>query len=74
MSNLLTLTFIQRQPTIQSDFYETDGEDDDDDKTLEGDGITCAAKSWYFVYNSTIKGKYFKYNEGNNIEAEVPYF
>ena len=44
-----------REPAVESDFYETDG-DSDEEKELERDGVTYPMRSWYFVFNSTIKG------------------
>ena len=49
--------FNYRKPNIEVDFSHTDG-DDDDDKTLEKDGIRYRQRSWYFIHNSTIKGRH----------------
>ena len=40
------------------DLSETDGEDDDE-KILEMDGVPYPHKSWFFIFHSTIEGKYF---------------
>ena len=41
--------------SYQSDFSETDG-DDDDENLVERNGVLYPHKSWFFVFHSTIKG------------------
>ena len=55
----MTMLLSNRSLKVESDFSETDG-DDDDGEVLERDGVTCPVRSWYFVYNSTIKGANFQ--------------
>ena len=50
------------RPNIEADSSGTDGDEDDDGKILERDGIKYPHKSWYFIHNSTIKGNIDKPN------------
>ena len=40
---------------MDGDLSETDGENDDE-KMLEKNGVLYPHKSWFFIFNSTIKG------------------
>ena len=45
---------------VEADFLDTDGVNDNaDDRVLENNGTKYPHKSWYFIHNSTIKGRFF---------------
>ena len=59
MYNFLLYSFENvTRSNVQADYWDTDGADDNgDDSILEPNGTKYPHKSWYFIHNSTIKGK-----------------